>query len=66
MLAGVRHAPSRERCAKRTRRYDLNGRLLAALLRGEDTGGHPAAVEVTETRGHRPPRHVHHRLDGLL
>jgi len=46
--------------------YDLSGQLLAVLLHGEETGGGLAAVEITETYGKHPPRHVHHRHDELV
>ena len=46
--------------------YDLSGQLLAVLLHGEETGGGLAAVEITETHGKPPPRHIHHRHDELV
>ena len=55
MLAGVQHAPGTRAMCKEHASDDLNGRLLAVLLRGKETGGHPAAVEVTETRGTARP-----------
>jgi quercetin dioxygenase-like cupin family protein len=36
------------------------------LLDGQDTGGRFALVESLESRGHEPPRHLHHWEDETL
>ena len=55
----------RSMSGENARWYDLSGQPLAVLLHGEETDGRIAAVEVVETRGKHPPRHVHHRHDEL-
>jgi len=52
--------------ADNARWYDLSGQLLAVLLHGNETEGNLSAIEVMETRGKHPPRHVHHRHDELI
>ena len=47
-----------------TRRAE--GRRIAVLVAGEETGGRFALVESVEVRGAEPPRHRHHREDETL
>ena len=67
MLVEIGASPVvREMGADNARWSDRSGQLLAVLLRGEETEGRIAVVEVAETAAAPPPRHVHHRHDELI